>query len=151
MWHQAQMDAEARGLPPPPQPSFSPIPPSAPPSNPSSIEHGLSLDAQRPPYNPSLYEFPSVPSSSPSAPPASAPPPSYDRCNKPLPSATAPAAPSSAGSPAPTFDRSAKPQLSTTSSMRKVLVPQDLISTFLRIAKYLHLLQNLAPMYCLFL
>jgi len=135
MWHQAQMDAEARGLPPPPQPSFSPTPPSAPPSNPSSIEHGLALDAQRPPYNPSLYELPSVPSSSPSAPPASAPPPSYDRCTKPLPSATAPAAPSSAGSPAPTFDRSAKPQLSTTSSMRKVLVPQDLISTFLRIAK----------------
>ena len=150
MWHQAQMDAEARGLPPPPQPSFSPTPPSAPPSNPSSIEHGLALDAQRPPYNPSLYELPSVPSSSPSAPPASAPPPSYDRCTKPLPSATAPSAPSSVGSPAPTFDRSAKPQLSTTSSMRKVLVPQDLISTFLRIAKYLHLLQNLAPMYCLF-
>ena len=151
MWHQAQMDAEARGLPPPPQPSFSPTPPSAPSYNPSSIEHGLALDAQRPPYNPSLYELPSVPSSSsPSAPPASAPPPSYDRCTKPLPSATAPAAPSSAGSPAPTFDRSAKPQLSTTSSMRKVLVPQDLISTFLRIAKYLHLLQNLATMHCLF-
>ena len=146
MWHQAQMDAEARGLPPPPQPSFSPTPPSAPPSNPSSIEHGLALDAQRPPYNPSLYELPSVP---PSAPPASAPPPSYDRCTKPLPSATAPAAPS-AGSPAPTFDRSAKPQLSTTSSMRKVLVPQDLISTFLRIAKYSPLVQNMATMNCLF-
>jgi len=146
MWHQAQMDAEARGLPPPPQPSFSPTPPSAPPSNLSSIEHGLALDAQRPPYNPSLYELPSVP---PSAPPASAPPPSYDRCTKPLPSATAPAAPSAA-SPAPTFDRSAKPQLSTTSSMRKVLVPQDLISTFLRIAKCLHLLQNSVTMYCLF-
>merc|ERR1719447_574616 len=116
----------------PQHPSFSPTPPSAPPSNPSSIEHGLALDAQRPPYNPSLYELPSVP---PSAPPASAPPASYDRCTKPLPSATAPAAPSSAASPAPTFDRSAKPQLSTTSSMRKVLVPQDLISTFLRIAK----------------
>merc|ERR1719462_684997 len=105
---------------------------TSPPADPSSIEHGLALDAQRPPYNPSLYELPSVP---PSAPPASAPPPSYDRCTKPLPSATAPAAPSSAASPAPTFDRSAKPQLSTTSSMRKVLVPQDLISTFLRIAK----------------
>merc|ERR550534_3548198 len=93
MWHQAQMDAEARGLPPspqpsfsptppsapysppqpsfsptppsapssPPQPSFSPTPPSAPPSNPSSIEHGLAMDAQRPPYNPSLYELPSAP------------------------------------------------------------------------------------------
>merc|ERR1719494_480163 len=104
MWHQAQMDAEARGLPPPPQPSFSPIPPSAPPSNPSSIEHGLALDAQRPPYNPSLYELPSVPSSSPSAPPASAPP--YNPSLYELPSvpSSSPSAPSSAGSPAPTFD-----------------------------------------------
>merc|ERR1711990_720293 len=33
------------------------------------------------------------------------------------------------------FDRSAKPQLSNSSSMRTVLVPQDLIPTFRRIAK----------------
>merc|ERR1719430_502820 len=54
VWHQAQLDAEARGLPPPPQPSFSPTPPAV--YHPSSIEHSLALDAQRPPYNPSNYE-----------------------------------------------------------------------------------------------
>ena len=139
MWHQAQLDAEARGLPPPPQPSFSPTP-TPPPApavyHPSSIEHSLTLDAQRPPYNPSNYELPSAPSTSPSAPPSatpSDPPPSYDRCVKPPP-ISSPA--SSSVNPVPTFDRSAKPQLSNSSSMRTVLVPQDLIPTFLRIAKY---------------
>jgi len=138
MWHQAQLDAEARGLPPPPQPSFSPTP-TPPPApavyHPSSIEHSLTLDAQRPPYNPSNYELPSAPSTSPSAPPSatpSDPPPSYDRCVKPPP-ISSPA--SSSVNPVPTFDRSAKPQLSNSSSMRTVLVPQDLIPTFLRIAK----------------
>jgi len=134
MWHQAQLDAEARGLPPPPQPSFSPTP-TPPPApavyHPSSIEHSLTLDAQRPPYNPSNYELPSAPSTSPSAPPSD-PPPSYDRCVKPPPISSP--APSSVN-PVPTFDRSAKPQLSNSSSMRTVLVPQDLIPTFLRIAK----------------
>jgi len=135
MWHQAQLDAEARGLPPPPQPEFSPTPPSTPPApavyHPSSIEHGLTLDAHtRPPYNPSNYELPSAPSApsaSPSAPSSSDPPPSYDRCVKPPPVSSV--------SPVPTFDRSAKPHLSNTSSMRTVQVPQDLIPTFLRIAK----------------
>jgi len=138
VWHQAQLDAEARGLPPPPQPSFSPTP-TPPPApavyHPSSIEHSLTLDAQRPPYNPSNYELPSAPSTSPSAPPSatpSDPPPSYDRCVKPPP-ISSPA--SSSVNPVPTFDRSAKPQLSNSSSMRTVLVPQDLIPTFLRIAK----------------
>jgi len=138
MWHQAQLDAEARGLPPPPQPSFSPTP-TPPPApavyHPSSIEHSLTLDAQRLPYNPSNYELPSAPSTSPSAPPSappSDPPPSYDRCVKPPPISSP--APSSVN-PVPTFDRSAKPQLSNSSSMRTVLVPQDLIPTFLRIAK----------------
>jgi len=135
MWHQAQLDAEARGLPPPPQPSFSPPPQSSftptPPApavyHPVSIEHGLALDAQKPPYNPSIYELPSAPPSD--------PPPSYDRCSKPPPVASASFAPPSSINPTPTFDRSAKPQLSNSSSMRTVLVPQDLIPTFLRIAK----------------
>jgi len=129
IWHQAQLDAEARGLPPPPQPSFSPTTPAV--YHPSSIEHSLALDAQRPPYNPSNYELPSAPSASPSAPPPSDPPPSYDRCVKPAPVASPPPS----VNPVPTFDRSAKPQLSNSSSMRPVIVPQDLIPTFLRIAK----------------
>jgi len=141
MWHQAQLDAEARGLPPPPQPSFSPTPPPPAPAvyHPSSIEHSLALDSQRPPYNPSNYELPSAPSASPSAPsaspsapPPSDPPPSYDRCVKP---ATVASPPPTSVNPVPTFDRSAKPQLSNSSSMRTVIVPQDLIPTFLRIAK----------------
>jgi len=148
MWHQAQLDAEARGLPPPPQPSFSPTTPPPAPAvyHPSSIEHSLALDAQRPPYNPSNYELPSAPSASPSAPsaspsapsaspsapPPSDPPPSYDRCVKPAPVASLP--PPSVN-PVPTFDRSAKPQMSNSSSMRTVILPQDLIPTFLRIAK----------------
>jgi len=131
IWHQAQLDAEARGLPPPPQPSFSPTPPPPAVYHPSSIEHSLALDAQRPPYNPSNYELPSAPSASPSAPPPSDPPPSYDRCVKPAPVASPPPS----VNPVPTFDRSAKPQLSNNSSMRSVIVPQDLIPTFLRIAK----------------
>jgi len=131
IWHQAQLDAEARGLPPPPQPSFSPTPPPPAVYHPSSIEHSLALDAQRPPYNPSNYELPSAPSASPSAPPPSDPPPSYDRCVKPAPVASPPPS----VNPVPTFDRSAKPQLSNSSSMRPVIVPQDLIPTFLRIAK----------------
>jgi len=148
MWHQAQLDAEARGLPPPPQPSFSPTTPPPAPAvyHPSSIEHSLALDAQRPPYNPSNYELPSAPSASPSAPsaspsappaspsapPPSDPPPSYDRCVKPAPVASLP--PPSVN-PVPTFDRSAKPQMSNSSSIRTVILPQDLIPTFLRIAK----------------
>jgi len=142
MWHQAQLDAEARGLPPPPQPEFSPTPTPPAPSpavyHPTSIEHSLTLDAHtRPPYNPSNYELPSAPSASPSAPPSSSdPPPSYDRCVKPPPVSSPPhPPPSSSVNPVPTFDRTAKPQLSNNSSMRPVQVPQDLIPTFLRIAK----------------
>ena len=127
VWHQAQMDAEARGLPPPPPLA---APSSSPPVR-GSIGHAISMESQRPQYDPGLYEdSPSAPPSYSAAVPSAptiaspSPPPSYDRCTKPsLPSTSS----------LPTFDRSSKPP-ATASGLRTVVVPGDLMDTFLRVA-----------------
>jgi len=127
LWHQAVLDAEARGEPPPSK-GPPPPPPSYPPSSPSLREE---QDLDLPRYEPSKYEedntdpFPSAPPSS-----SSSPPPSYDRAIKP----SSPHS-SSISCSVPSVDRTSKPlSTNSSSSLRKVVVPSDLMNTFLQVA-----------------
>jgi len=138
MWHQAQLDAEARvgsisGQPVSPPVLGSTGGVSSPSFQPSNI-YPTPSSALPPSYN-SLPSAPPPSCPSPSMPPSS-PPPSYDRCVKPASTVPSPSSSSSTCGTVPTFDRSVKPVKSTSvPALRTVVVPGDLMDKFLRIAK----------------